>query len=112
MKLITAVFKPERLDDVMHAVSAEGARGLTATDVRGFGQQYGHMGAVAPQDWRAALLSKVRVDVVVPDSIADRVTEAIVKTVTTGSIGDGKIWISPVDSAIRVRTGERDESAV
>jgi nitrogen regulatory protein PII len=112
MKLVTAVFKPERLGDVMHAVAAEGARGLTATEVRGFGQQYGHRGAVAPPGWQAALLAKVRVDVVVPESIADRVAEAIVKTVTTGSIGDGKIWISPVESAVRVRTGERGESAV
>jgi len=112
MKLITAVVKPGMLDDVMHAVSAAGARGLTATDVRGFGQQYGHMGAAAPPGWQAALLPKVRVDVVVDDAVAERVTDAIAKAVNTGSIGDGKIWISPVSAAVRVRTGERDESAV
>jgi nitrogen regulatory protein P-II 1 len=112
MKLITAVVKPERLDDVMHAVSAAGARGLTATDVRGFGQQYGHLGAAAPPEWQAAVLPKVRVDVVVDDASADRVSDAIAKAVNTGSIGDGKIWISPVNAAMRVRTGERDELAL
>jgi len=112
MKLITAVIKPERLDDVMHAVSAAGARGLTATDVRGFGQQYGHMGAAAPAGWRAALLPKLRIDVVVDDEITDRVTDAITKAANTGSVGDGKIWITPVSAAIRVRTGERDDSAI
>jgi nitrogen regulatory protein P-II 1 len=112
MKLITAVVKPDMLDDVMHAVSTAGARGLTATEVRGFGQQYGHMGAAAPPEWRAAVLPKVRVDVVVDDASADSVTDAIAKAVNTGSIGDGKIWISPVTAALRVRTGERDESAV
>jgi len=112
MKLITAVVKAERLDDVMHAVSAAGARGLTATDVRGFGQQYGHTGATAPPGWRTALLPKLRIDVVVDDEVADRVTDAIAKAANTGSIGDGKIWITPVSAAIRVRTGERDDSAV
>ena len=114
MKLITAVVKPGLRDSVMEAVSAAGAHGLTATEVQGFGQQFGHLDEEVPMwpNWRAALLPKLRIDVVVNDALADRVTEAIVKAVNTGTIGDGKIWITPVSAAIRVRTGERDEKAV
>lgn len=112
MKLITAIIKPARLDDVMHAVSEAGARGLTVTDVRGFGQQYGHLGPARPTDQTALILPKVRIEVLVTDDSADRITEAIAKSVNTGAIGDGKIWICPVEGALRVRTGERDWEAV
>jgi nitrogen regulatory protein P-II 1 len=111
MKLITAIVKPEVTDDLVLAVTAAGARGLTATEVIGFGQQYGKGGAVSPVSG-AALLPKVRVDIVVPDEVADAVIGAIVKCANTGTIGDGKIWVSPVDSVLRVRTGERDNSAI
>jgi nitrogen regulatory protein P-II 1 len=112
VKLITAIVRPEKLDEVMQAVSGAGARGLTATEVRGFGQQYGHMGQFAPADDRALLLPKLRIDVLAHDESVPTVTEAIIKSAQTGAIGDGKIWVSPVESALRVRTGERDGEAV
>jgi nitrogen regulatory protein PII len=112
VKLVTAIVRRDKLDDVIQAVSAAGARGLTATEVRGFGQQYGHMGHFQPADEAAVLLPKTRVDVLVHDALVTTVTEAIAKSVQTGAIGDGKIWVSPVASALRVRTGERDWEAV
>jgi nitrogen regulatory protein P-II 1 len=112
MKLITAVVKPEVTDDLVPAVTAAGARGLTVTEVIGFGQQYGHGRPGSSAGSSAALLPKVRVDIVIPDEFVDAVVSAIAKCANTGSIGDGKIWVSPVDSVLRVRTGERDTSAI
>lgn len=113
MKLITAVVQPGKLDDLSLAVSKAGARGLTATEVVGFGQQFGRMATSQPADPEAVLvLRKLRVDVVVPDELAETVISAIADTVKTGTIGDGKVWICPVDGALRVRTGERDRDAV
>jgi nitrogen regulatory protein P-II 1 len=112
MKLITAIVKPEVADDLVPAVIAAGARGLTATEVVGFGQQFGHGGPAGCAGSSAALLPKVRVDIVIPDELADAMVSAIAKCANTGSIGDGKIWVSSVDSALRVRTGERDNSAI
>jgi nitrogen regulatory protein PII len=112
VKLITAIVKPDKLDDVTRAVTSAGARGLTVTEVRGFGQQYGHVAAVHPDDREILVLPKLRIDIVVQDQAAGPVTDAIAKSVNTGTIGDGKIWVSPVDSVLRVRTGERDRNAV
>lgn len=113
MKLVTAMVKLDKLDEVVHAVSAAGARGLTATEVRGFGQQFGHHAQHEPEaDATVLVLPKLRVDVLTTDELAWPVAEAIAKAVSTGSIGDGKIWISPVEGALRVRTGERDLAAV
>ena len=112
MRLITAIIQPDKLDDVIEAVTGEGARGLTVTEVRGFGQQYGHLPAAARAGQQAVLLVKVRVDVVVSDEHAQAVTAAIAKGAHTGSVGDGKIWVADVDSVVRVRTGERDHDAV
>lgn len=109
MKLITAVVKPDMVDDVVMAVTEAGARGLTAAEVIGFGQQYGHGN---PPETTAILLPKIRIDIVVKDADAETITSAIAKCANTGSIGDGKIWVSTVDSVIRVRTGERDASAL
>ncbi len=111
MKLITAIVKPEKLSDVTRAVTEAGARGMTVTEVRGFGQQFGHQAAVHPADREILMLPKLRVDVVVQDHVAGFVADAIAKSVNTGSIGDGKIWVCPVDSVLRVRTGERDGDA-
>lgn len=112
MKLITAVIRPEKLDDVIRAVEGAGARGLTATKSVGFGQEYGHLGQAAPADQSTLVLAKVRVEVVVHDQLAEPTVEAIAKSVYTGAMGDGKIWVCPVDTAMRVRTGDRDDAAV
>ncbi len=111
MKLITAIIKPGKLDDVVTAVAENGGRGLTVTEVMGFGQQYGHHPS-ASSDQSALVLPKVRLDVLVEDELARELTDAIAKAVNTGSIGDGKIWVCPVESALRIRTGERDRAAV
>ena len=112
MKLITAVVKPDIVDDLVLAVTEAGAHGLTATEVIGFGQQFGHGGAVSSTGYSAVLLPKIRVDIAVKDEDAEHVVEAITKSVNTGTIGDGKIWVSALDSALRVRTGERDDAAL
>ena len=116
MKLITAIVQPQRLGDVINAVTSSGAHGMTTSEVHGFGQQYGRQSAAAQAAWdpqgQAMLLPKVRVDVVVPDDRAEAVAEAIAKYARTGAIGDGKIWIAPVEGTLRVRTGERDDEAL
>jgi nitrogen regulatory protein PII len=110
MKLVTGVVKPDKLDAVARAVAAAGARGMTATEVQGFGQQFGHLVPERPE--AAAVLPKLRIDVLTVDELAWPVAEAIAKAVNTGAIGDGKIWIGPVEGALRVRTGERGLAAV
>jgi nitrogen regulatory protein PII len=113
MKLITAIVRPEKLDDAMAAVTDAGARGLTVTHVQGFGKQYGHIDpAERRAERRILILPKLRLDVVVPDEAAEPVIHAIAKTVGIGAIGDGKIWVSSVDSVLRVRTGETDDDAL
>ena len=109
MKLITAVVKPEIADDLVVAATGAGARGLTAAEVIGFGRQYGHG---HPDGSTAVMLPKIRVDIVVSDADTEAVTGAIAKCANAGTIGDGKIWVTTVDSVLRVRTGERDRAAV
>lgn len=111
MKLITAVIRADRLETVIGAAVAAGARGVTAADVRGFGQQLGHAGAAHAAE-HPVLLPKVRLDLVVADGAADGITDAIVKAAVTHEVGDGKIWISPVDDVVRIRTGESGSAAV
>ena len=111
MKLITAIVEPDVTDDLVLAVTAAGAHGLTATEVIGLGQAHGQAGAASSAAC-AALLPGVRVDIVVQDDVVDAVTSAIANCANTGIIGDGKIWVSPVDSVLRTRTGERENSAV
>ena len=118
MKLITAIVRPEKLDELILVLIDHGVRGLTVTDVRGFGRQYGRLAGAAtrvtgrPGEHLAVLLAKVRLDLVVLDDDAETIVEAIAKHARTETIGDGKIWVTPVDSALRVRTGERDRAAV
>jgi nitrogen regulatory protein PII len=112
MKLITAIVKPDIVDDLVLAVTEAGAHGLTATEVIGFGQQFGHGGAVNSTGYPAVLLPKVRIDMAVRDEDAGPVVEAITKRANTGTIGDGKIWVSTLDDALRVRTGERGDAAL
>jgi nitrogen regulatory protein P-II 1 len=118
MKLITAIIRPEKLDELIQALIDQGVRGLTVTDVRGFGQQYGRLAGTATRvtgrtgEHMVVLLAKVRLDVVALDDDAEAIVEAIAKHARTETIGDGKIWVTPVDGALRVRTGERDRAAV
>jgi nitrogen regulatory protein PII len=120
MKLVTAIARPERLDELIDTVLANGGRGLTVTDVRGFGRQFGQRAprvdtaaaAGLPRYRKGVLLTKVRLDIVVPDEDVQAMVDAIAKQARTGVIGDGKIWVSPVDDVVRVRTGERDLDAV
>ena len=117
MKLITAIVRREKLDELIPALIDEGIRGLTVTDVRGFGKQYGRIAdamrvTVPASERMPALLPKARLDLLVLDDDAETVVEAIAKHVRTETIGDGKIWVTTVDSALRVRTGERDRAAV
>lgn len=115
MKLITAIIRPEKLDELIDVVIGNGGRGLTATEVRGFGRQFGQLAtstAWADASRPAALLPKIRLDVLVLDEDAETLAEAVGKHARTGTIGDGKLWVTTVDSAMRVRTGERDHGAV
>ena len=118
MKLITAIVRPEKLDELIQALIDQRVRGLTVTDVRGFGQQYGRLAGVATRATGRAgepigvLLAKARLDLVALDDDAEAIVEAIAKHARTETIGDGKIWVTPVDSTLRVRTGERDRAAV
>jgi len=118
MKLITAIVRSEKLDEIIDAVIASNGRGLTATTVRGFGQQFGELAdrdAAAdglPLYRRAVLLTKVRLDILVLDQDVQAMVDAIAKHARTGMIGDGKIWVSDVDSVLRVRTGQKDSDAV
>ncbi|HTP15110.1 MAG TPA: P-II family nitrogen regulator [Streptosporangiaceae bacterium] len=112
MRLITAIVQPDKLDEVMEALVEQGARGMTATEVRGFGQQYGHIDLKGTESYSSALLPKVRLEIVVPSQTAEAVLGALVKSARTGALGDGKLWVTPVDTVVRVRTGERDNDAV
>ena len=111
MKLITAIVEPDVTDDLVLAVTAAGAHGLTATEVIGLGQDHGRPSTVSSTAC-AALLPGVRVDIVVPDDVVDAVISAIEKCANTGIMGDGTIWVSPVDNVLKIRTGERDNSAI
>jgi nitrogen regulatory protein P-II 1 len=112
VRLVTAIVGEGKLDDVTRAVINAGARGMTVTEVRGFGEQCGHVPGAYPAERAALLLPKLRIDVVVQDEEAAVLADAIAKSVRTGAIGDGKIWVCPVDGAVRIRTGEHDDDAV
>ena len=112
MKLITAVIKPFKLDEVREALSAIGVQGLTVTEVKGFGRQKGHTELYRGAEYVVDFLPKVKVEVVVKDDEVDRCIDAILKAAKTGKIGDGKIFVLPVEQVVRIRTGETDEAAV
>ena len=111
MKLITAIIRPDNLDELVQVLIASRVPGLTVTEVRGFGRQYGRL-AAGHADAATGLLPKVRLDIVVLDDDAETIAETIAKQARTETIGDGKIWVTTVDSAMRVRTGERDREAL
>ncbi len=112
MKKIEAVVKPFKLDEVREALSAIGVTGLTVTEVKGFGRQKGHTELYRGAEYVVDFLPKVKVEVVVADTLADQAIEAIVKSARTGKIGDGKIFVTTVEQVVRIRTGETDEAAV
>ena len=112
MKKIEAIIKPFRLEEVKEAVQQLGIQGLTVTEVKGFGRQKGHTEVYRGAEYTVDLLPKVRLEIVVADDRADAVVNAIAGAATTGKIGDGKIFVTPVARALRIRTGEQDEAAV
>ncbi|MBI3897039.1 MAG: P-II family nitrogen regulator [Gammaproteobacteria bacterium] len=112
MKKIEAVIKPFKLDDVREALSEAGVTGLTVTEVKGFGRQKGHTELYRGAEYVVDFLPKVKIEVVVSDSQVDRCIEAIVAGARTGKIGDGKIFVTPVEQVVRIRTGERGEEAI
>ncbi len=112
MKKIEAIIKPFKLDEVREALSALGVSGLTVTEVKGFGRQKGHTELYRGAEYVVDFLPKVKIELVVPDTLADGALEAIVKAARTGKIGDGKIFVSNVEQVVRIRTGETGEAAV
>ena len=112
MKLITAVIKPFKLEEVKEALAAGGIEGLTVSEASGHGRQKGHTEVYRGAEYTVDLVPKVRVEVLVRDEDADRIVDAIVSAARTDQIGDGKVWVSPVDTVVRVRTGERGDEAL
>ena len=112
MKLITAIVKPFKLDEVREALAEVGVSGLTVTDVKGFGRQRGHSEVYRDAEYVVDFLPKIRVEAMVADSMVDAAIDAIVKAARTGRIGDGKIFVQSVDQIIRIRTGETGDEAV
>ena len=112
MKLITAVVKPFKADDVKDALKGVGVQGMTGTEVQGFGRQGGHTEVYRGTEYTIDFVPKTRIEMVVEDEAVDRVVDAIIESARTGKIGDGKVWVSDVGRLIRIRTGERDADAV
>jgi nitrogen regulatory protein P-II 1 len=112
MRLVTALVKPFKLDDVKEALTALGLPGITVTESKGFGRQRGHTEVYRGAEYTVEFVPKVRIEVLIDDDAARQVADTIVSAARTGQIGDGKVWISPVDTIIRVRTGELDHDAL
>ncbi len=112
MKKIEAIIKPFKLDDVKEALNALGVQGMTVTEVKGFGRQKGHVELYRGAEYDISFIPKVKIDVVVTDALADKVVSTIGEKAKTGKIGDGKIFISRLEDIVRIRTGERGETAI
>jgi nitrogen regulatory protein P-II 2 len=112
MKLITAIIKPFKLDEVRDALTAVGVHGMTSTEVKGYGRQKGHAEVYRGAEYIVTFLPKVKIEIGVDDRTVDRAVEAIVKTARTGQIGDGKVFVQPLERAQRIRTGETDSDAL
>jgi nitrogen regulatory protein P-II 1 len=112
VKLVTAIIKPFKLEDVKSALEAHGVAGLTISEVHGYGRQKGHTEVYRGAEYKVDFVPKVRIEVVVDDGDADAVVGVVVKAASTGQIGDGKVWVTPVDQIVRVRTGERGSDAL
>ena len=112
MKLITAVIKPHKWEDVREALETFGVTGMTVSEVSGYGRQKGHTEVYRGAEYDIALVPKIRVEIVVDEADADAVVSAIASAAQTGRIGDGKVWVVPIESVVRVRTGDRDRAAI
>jgi len=112
MKLITAIIKPFKLDDVREALSEIGVQGITVTEVKGFGRQKGHTELYRGAEYVVDFLPKIKLEIAVDDAMAEQVIDSIISVANTGKIGDGKIFVSPLDQVIRIRTGEKGKDAV
>ena len=112
MKLVVAIIKPFRLDDVKEAVQALGVQGLTITEVQGFGRQRGHTEVYRGAEYKIDFVPKVKLEILVDDGDATRVADQIIESARTGKIGDGKVWVVPIDAAYRIRTGEAGTDAL
>jgi nitrogen regulatory protein P-II 2 len=112
MKMITAIIKPFKLDDVRNAISEVGVQGVTVTEVRGFGRQRGHTEIYRGAEYAVEFVPKTKIEIAVVDALAEQVIEAVMKAAKTGKVGDGKIFVSDLSQVVRIRTGERDASAI
>jgi nitrogen regulatory protein P-II 1 len=112
MKKIEAIIKPFKLDEVKETLTDMGVIGMTVSEVRGFGRQKGHTELYRGSEYTIDFLPKIKVELVVPDALVGKVVDAITASARTGSIGDGKVFVTPVETAVRIRTGERDEAAL
>ncbi len=112
MKLVTAVIKPHKWEDVRSALEMVGVTGMTVSEVSGYGRQKGHTEVYRGAEYDISLVPKIRLEIVVDDADVTEVVDTIVNTARTGRIGDGKVWVVPVDTVVRVRTGDQDEAAV
>jgi nitrogen regulatory protein P-II 1 len=112
MKLITAILKPHKLEDVKNALQAQGVKGMTVSEASGFGRQKGHTEVYRGAEYTVDLVPKIRVEVLADDADTQAIIDVIVKSASTGSIGDGKVWAIPIDQVVRVRTGEQGPEAI
>ena len=112
MKLVVAIIKPFKLDEVRQALTAIGVHGMTVTEVKGYGRQKGHTEIYRGAEYVVNFLPKLRIEVAVDSDVADKVAQAITSSARTGQIGDGKIFVTPIDHALRIRTGETDSDAL
>ncbi|WP_434440017.1 P-II family nitrogen regulator [Lentzea sp. E54] len=112
MKLVTAIIKPFTLDDVKGALEQLGVLGMTVSEVQGYGRQKGHTEVYRGAEYSVDFVPKIKIEVVIDDTAVDKVLEAVVEAARTGKIGDGKVWVTPVETVVRVRTGERGSDAL
>ena len=112
MKLITAILKPSKVDDVKVALQAAGIQGMTVSETRGFGRQKGHTEIYRGAEYRVDFLPKVRIEVLAEDGEVQSIVDTIVEAARTGAVGDGKLWVTAVEQVIRIRTGERGDAAI
>ena len=112
MKLITAIVKPSKVDDIKRALQADGVHGMTVSETRGFGRQKGHTEIYRGAEYTVDFIPKVRIEVLADDAECDHIVDLIVSTANSGSIGDGKLWVTPVETIVRIRTGERGSDAL